>query len=141
MGMAPDTVDTTSRVAGCDGDIQLLVVDDDAAIRETLADWLGHRQGVQVHAFASAEEVVAHRTLSDFAICLLDYRLRRIDGLTLGSMIRAANPEARVVLMSGLPAPGIERLAFEHGFRAVLQKPVSLARLGEVLFEGAGSPA
>lgn len=140
MGMAPDSVDATSCAAGGDGDIQLLVVDDDAAIREALADWLGHHQGVQVHAFASAEEVVAHRTLSDFAICLLDYRLRRIDGLTLGSMIRAANPEARVVLMSGLPAPGIERLAFEHGFRAVLQKPVSLARLGEILFDGAGTP-
>ncbi len=119
------------------GPIRLLVVDDDAAIREALADWLADRKGVTVHAFATAEEVVANCPLSGFAVCLLDYGLTRIDGLTLGTMIRAANPESRVVLMSGLPPPGIERLALEHGFRAVLRKPVSLARLDEVLFADA----
>lgn len=141
MGMTLDAVGPLSAEPELGRDIQLLVVEDDDGIRESLTAWLADRSGVQVHAFASAEEVVAYRALSDFAICLLDYRLRRIDGLTLGSMIRAANPDARVVLMSGLPAPGIERLAIEHGFRAVLPKPVSLARLGEVLFEGVGLPA
>ena len=51
-------------------------------------------------------------------------------------MIREIDPNARLVLMSGFLGPRIERLALEHGFHAVVHKPVSLGHLAGVLFGG-----
>lgn len=116
--------------------LRVLVVEDDTDILDAIRVWLSDRDNLDVYAFESAEDAVAVDLPTGFDVCLLDYRLGGVDGLMLGAMIREIDPSARLVLMSGFLSPRIERLALEHGFRAVVSKPVSLGQLEEVLFGG-----
>lgn len=117
-----------------DRPVRILVVEDDPGVLDAVRTWLSDRDGVEVYAFGSAEEAVRRDLPAGFDACLLDYRLGGVDGLMLGAMIREIDPGARLVLMSGMLTPRIERLALEHGFHAVVHKPVSLGMLGELLF-------
>jgi CheY-like chemotaxis protein len=74
-----------------------------------------------------------------FDVCLLDFHLTGVNGVTLGAMIRACNPGVRLVLMSGSCDPQMRQLAFEHGFHAAIAKPVRLAELTTALFEPVGT--
>jgi len=102
-----------------------MLVDDDPAVLETLADWLEARCGAVVTTFASAEEAMSARRPESFDVCVLDYRLTGANGLTLGAMLREINPEARLILLSGELSATVESLAFEHGFGRVFAKPIA----------------
>lgn len=108
---------------------RVLMVDDDQALLDALADWLQTRCGAEVTALASAEEVMASTRPDSFDVCVLDYRLNGANGLTLGAMLREINPEARLILISGGITSTIETLALEHGFGRVFTKPVSPEKL------------
>jgi len=120
---------------------RVLVVEDDLDLLEALRSWLGDRPGIEAYTFASAEEAVASDLPAGFDLCLLDYRLGGVDGVMLGAMIREIDPRTRLVLMSGVLTPRVERLALEHGFQAVVSKPVSLATLDQLLFDVTGVAA
>ena len=104
---------------------RVLMVDDDAALLEAMADWLEERCGAQVTSFTSAEEVMAVTLPGSFDVCVLDYRLEGADGLTLGAMLKEINPGIRLILLSGELSATIESLAIEHGFGRVFSKPVA----------------
>jgi FixJ family two-component response regulator len=102
-----------------------MIVDDDLAVLESLAELFELECGADVTAFGSAEEVMAASSPASFDVCVLDYNLTGTDGLTLGAMLRQLNPSTRLILLSGdLPA-NVESLAREHGFGEVLRKPIS----------------
>jgi CheY-like chemotaxis protein len=121
--------------------VRILVVEDDPDLLEAIRCWLESRPGIEAYTFTSAEEAVASDLPSGFDLCLLDYRLGGVDGVMLGAMIREIDPRTRLVLMSGVLTPRVERLALEHGFQSVVSKPVSLAALERLLFDAAGVAA
>jgi CheY-like chemotaxis protein len=121
--------------------VRILVVEDDPDLLEAIRGWLETRPGIETYAFTSAEEAVASDLPSGFDLCLLDYRLGGVDGVMLGAMIREIDPRTRLVLMSGVLTPRVERLALEHGFQSVITKPVSLTALERLLFDSAGVAA
>jgi CheY-like chemotaxis protein len=104
---------------------RILMVDDDPAVLQAMAEWLHDRCGAEVFAFASAEQAMVSTTPGSFDVCILDYRLEGVNGLTLGAMLREINPKALLILLSGELSPTLELLAFEHGFGRVFAKPVS----------------
>jgi DNA-binding NtrC family response regulator len=112
---------------------RVLIVDDDAELVASLARWLELRCGAHVTSFGSAEEVMVAATPSSFDVCLLDYRLNGVNGVTLGAMLREINPDAALVLLSGELSAQIRTSAFEHGFGQVLAKPVEPEMIAEVL--------
>lgn len=103
--------------------VRVLVVDDDPLVLESLREWLCAQPGVDARGFSSAEEAMlsSHRGVYD--VCLLDYQLDGVNGVMLGAMIRALNPGAKLILMSGVLSPKIERHAFDNGFHSVISKP------------------
>ena len=121
--------------------VRVLVVEDDLDLLEALRSWFDDRPGIEAFTFASAEEAVASDLPSGFDLCLLDYRLGGVDGVMLGAMIREIDPRTRLVLMSGVLTPRVERLALEHGFQTVVAKPVSLGALEQLLFDVSGVAA
>jgi len=126
--------DEKSRIDGR----RVLVVDDDSSFCAKIRDWLecgGHHQ---VTTECSAEGAMAAHHPQSFDVCLLDYHLAGVNGVTLGAMIRACNPDVRLVLMSGSCDARMRQLAFEHGFSAAIAKPVRLSDLSAALFEPAG---
>jgi hypothetical protein len=57
----------------------------------------------------------------------------------LGAMIRALNPGARLILMSGVLNPRIERHAFDNGFYSVIPKPFPPRDLTDLVYGAAAS--
>jgi len=121
--------------------LQVLVVDDEALIRwsvaETLAD-LGFEvdQAVDAASALAAVETAEPR----FDVIVLDLRLPDMNDLTLLSAIRRRLPQVPVVLMTAFGPPEIVAEARALGITDVLSKPFELGALARVVL-AAGSTA
>ena len=105
-----------------------LVVDDDADIREVLAEQLA-THGFEVlmagNGLAALLQVKRQRP----AVVVLDVMMPRLGGLEALRRIRAFHPEAKVVIVSGNLDDEVRRQALALGAAGVLEKPVSLPDL------------
>src|SRR6202008_2529018 len=79
---------------------RILIVDDEAGIRESLASILRDER-YAVDAVASAEEALERVAKNDFEVILLDIWLPGIDGLEALSRIQAARRPPAVIMISG----------------------------------------
>jgi len=105
----------------------LLIVDDEAGIRSSLAGALG-REGFQVETVASPDEArVKLREAFDYV--LLDVRFPSGSGLDLLAEIAAAAPETVVIMMSGQATIEDAVRATRLGAYDFLEKPLGLDRL------------
>jgi two-component system chemotaxis response regulator CheY len=65
-------------------------------------------------------------------VVVMDYLMSRLNGVTACRNILAKDPAARIILVSG--AIGPKELSLSHsGAIAILQKPISVAQIQEVL--------
>ncbi len=113
--------------------LRILVVDRDRESLGLMLAWLETENDVEVFAYTSAEEALNQSQGDSFDLCLLDYGLDGVNGVMLGAMVRALNPGARLFLMSKLQNPQVERQAVEHGFEAVIAKPLVRKHLAEIV--------
>lgn len=79
---------------------QILLVDDEAAIRVTTAALL-QRRGYTVVSAASGEEALEILNQQVFDLLLLDFRLPGINGLDLAQHARALLPTAIIMIITG----------------------------------------
>lgn len=113
--------------------IRVLVIEDDDALRETLAELLERRGYAPVLAGSGRDGVA--RVADDIGAVLLDLRLPDIDGMDLMSEIRQRDPHLPIIVVTGF---GSERRAVEalrHGAFNYIPKPVEGDELVEVLRE------
>ncbi|MFA6958337.1 MAG: EAL domain-containing response regulator [Thermoanaerobaculia bacterium] len=109
----------------------ILIVDDDRAITEALADGLEQpgRELILCSDLESAQLVIERIPLE----CVItDVRLTgpfRFEGLDFISHIKRHAPGSRIIVMTGARAEGLEREALERGADAVQQKPFGLEEL------------
>ena len=104
---------------------RVLVADDDAEIRETLADYLVEHQ-CDVAQAVNGLETLLHVKRERPQAVLLDINMPRLGGLEALKRIRAVAPGTRVVVYSGFIEPEIEREAVAAGAVAVFRKPAVL---------------
>ena len=78
---------------------RILIVDDEALIRKSLAQILS-RKGYEVESAASAAEARRLYSPGEFALVLLDLRLPDASGIDLLKEFRAAQPDLLVILMT-----------------------------------------
>src|SRR3982074_187638 len=86
----------------------LLVVDDEAGIRESLSSILTD-EGYDVESAASAEEALERAAAGDIEVVLLDVWLPGIDGLEALSRLQASPRPPAVIMISG-PGPNKPRV-------------------------------
>jgi two-component system response regulator AtoC len=101
---------------------RLLIVDDDEALRESLALVLG-AEGYEVALAANGDEALARLEDANPEIVLCDLRMPGADGLALLPEMARRRPDATLILMS---AYGTEELALEamrRGAYDYLAKP------------------
>ncbi len=79
----------------------ILVVDDEAQIRELLAVYLG-RQGYDVSTAASSAETLRLVDASPVDLVVLDIGLAEEDGLKLLPTLKVRRPNLRVVMLTGM---------------------------------------
>lgn len=108
--------------------LSVLVVDDDATLRETLVEFF-ETFGHTARAASTATE--ARRMAADHApdVVLLDLRLPDASGLVLLDALRADDPDVGVIVLSGFADVPTTVGAMQRGAVDVLEKPVDLEAL------------
>jgi phosphoserine phosphatase RsbU/P len=102
---------------------RILIVDDDPGLRRTLERILMPQY--QVESVAGSTEALACLETSDFALSLVDVRLKDGDGYTLCQTIRERRPQTDVILITGSISEPEEKLfrSLEEGAFYFLFKP------------------
>lgn len=95
--------------------LSILVVDDEAPIRELLSWMLGDAGHIVYDACDGAKALEFLRGNQRVDIVLSDINMPGIDGIELSNRVRAEWPDLPVLLISGRPPPS--------GVRAFIAKP------------------
>src|SRR5690348_38123 len=106
----------------------VLVVDDEAGIRESLALILKD-EGYHVEAVASAEEALQRAASGDLEVILLDVWLPGIDGLEALSRLQAIPRAPAVIMISGHGTIETAVRATKLGAFDFIEKPLSLEKI------------
>jgi two-component system nitrogen regulation response regulator NtrX len=106
---------------------KILIIDDEPAIRSTLADILGD-EGHRTALAESGEEGIAQFARDEFDLVLLDLWLPGIDGLAVLERLRSA-AATPVIMISGHGNVEAAVKATRLGAYDFLQKPLSLERV------------
>ncbi len=117
---------------GLNKKIRVLIVDDSAVVRQTLAELLASDPQIEVMATASDPFVAAERLSKEIPdVITLDVEMPRMDGITFLQKLMSQHP-IPVVMCSSLTGDGSETAfkALEYGAVEIIQKP----RLGTKQF-------
>jgi len=118
---------------------RVLIVDDDGVSRQILEQYLlswgiiGTGTASAAHALLLLE--AAARRGAPFHAALIDYFMPDVDGIGLGTAIKASPPIASLplILVTAFDEPGRGRDAIERGFSAYLRKPLRQSALYDAL--------
>jgi FixJ family two-component response regulator len=114
----------------------VIIVEDDAALRQGLTDWLSHDH--EVASFESAEDFLA--ALNDFEFeygiptcMLLDFQMPGMTGVALQSELKLLNFEFPIIFMSGNAQQADIIEAWRGGAIDFLLKPFAGSDVSKVL--------
>jgi two-component system, NtrC family, response regulator AtoC len=102
--------------------MRLLIVDDDAGQRQSLALLLGE-SGYEVEAEGDPERALKRASVEEFDLILCDVRMPKMDGLTFLRRYRAEKGEALLIMMSAYGNEDAAIAAMREGAYDYLQKP------------------
>ncbi len=107
---------------------KVLLVDDEQDFLETLSNRLEMR-GLKVSAVTSGEQAISEAKQQDYDAIVVDLSMPGIDGLETLKRIKADNPNAEIIMLTGHGSiqSGVE--AMKLGAGDFLQKPVELSEL------------
>lgn len=111
--------------------LKVLIVDDSAVMRQTLAHILSQDPDIEVMATAADPFIAVSKIADEIPdVITLDVEMPRMDGLTFLRKLMSQHP-IPVVVISSLTAKGTESaiLAMEYGAVSVLKKPDSYNNL------------
>jgi two-component system nitrogen regulation response regulator NtrX len=107
---------------------RVLVVDDEAGIRDSLSQILGD-EGFDVSAVATGEDALKRLAREPFDLLLLDVWLPGKDGLEILQEIREHHPDPAVVMISGHASVEAAVKATKLGAFDFIEKPLSLEKI------------
>ena len=107
---------------------KVLIVDDEAGIRAALAQLLEY-EGYEVRAVASGREGLASYEEWRPQLMFLDVKMEGIDGLETLKRVRALDPAAIVVMISGHATISDAVSATQLGAYDILEKPLDTDRI------------
>ncbi|MDD2464359.1 MAG: response regulator [Desulfobulbus sp.] len=107
---------------------KVLLVDDEQDFLETLSSRLEMR-GLKVSAVTSGEQAIVEAKEQDYDAIVVDLAMPGINGLETLKRIKADNPNAEIIMLTGHASvqSGVE--AMKLGAGDFLQKPVELSEL------------
>jgi CheY-like chemotaxis protein len=103
--------------------VRILVIDDDANLRQTLALILEHA-GYKVTSSASAQEGLYCLKKQLFDLIFLDIVMPGVDGLTLLPQLNQQYPQIPVMILTGNVTPDPDVEPWPAGVSGFLSKPV-----------------
>jgi CheY-like chemotaxis protein len=112
--------------------LRVLAVDDEATVREMLADVL-HAEGHEVQLATDHEAAQRAFAAGRYDVVLLDYRLPGHSGLDLAQDLRRLDPAVSIILMTGWGRTGEMRDASPGSIDFATAKPLDLPALQSLL--------
>lgn len=106
----------------------ILVVDDEAVMRDSLKEWLA-AEGYSVHLAASGEEALALLAQTPCQLMLTDIKMPGMDGVTLLEKALRQQDELTVVMMTAYAEVDTAIAAMKMGARDYLIKPFDTEKL------------
>ncbi|MBI4060646.1 MAG: hybrid sensor histidine kinase/response regulator [Elusimicrobia bacterium] len=107
---------------------KILIVDDDANMRESVSDNL-EVSGYETAQAASAAEAVAQVKKTQFDVILMDYNLTDGTGIDAIRQIRALNSESQIVMVTAQASLDTALKAIQESVDDFLTKPVNFDQL------------
>lgn len=101
----------------------VIVVDDDAAVRDSLKFAL-ELEGLNVRLYGGGDEVLAATDLPCTGCLVVDYFMPVMTGLELVDRLRRRHVELPAILITAKATDDMRRRAKRAGFRQVLEKPL-----------------
>ena len=111
---------------------EILVVDDEPAVQEMLADVLTEL-GWQPSVAGAAEGARKLFRPGRFSVALLDQSLPGLSGLELASELRVLDPRIVLVLVTGWGNEDIMSRASEYGIDITAEKPLAVGKIRSIL--------
>ena len=124
-------------------DVSVLIVDDEALIRWSLAETLGdHGYGVLQAADGQGAVEALTSASRPVDVIMLDYQLPDSNNLQLLARIRAMSPRSHVVLMTAFGTPEMAAEALRLGACCVVNKPIDMREVADLVSRAhSSSPA
>ena len=113
-----------SPIAAQEPALTVLVVDDDEAVRDSLAEYL-MSNGWQVDTAESAEAALAKVSDGIGDIVISDVRMPGMDGITLLSKLKALDPDIEVLITTGFSNESLAINALKAGAFDYFRKPLN----------------
>ncbi len=110
----------------------ILVVEDDSAIRELLAQLFTLNE----YRVSTAEDGVSALDIyqkhgADIDLVITDLGLPNMDGLQLGIRLKAINSKIKMICVTGFVSLKKQHELFEAGFNEIINKPFDIRRVIE----------
>jgi DNA-binding response OmpR family regulator len=115
----------------------ILIVEDEAVMRESLQDWLTE-SGYQVETAEEGEEALKTIAEQDFGIVILDLRLPGKDGVEVLRKAKVQKPELNGIIITAYPSIESAVEAMKIGAIDYLPKPFDLNDLEKLIRETLG---
>src|SRR4051794_30878780 len=112
--------------------LRVLVIDDDKFHAETVAEVL-EKVGDQCTVATSGKAGAAALDKDEFDVVLTDLRMNDVDGLAIVKKVKADQPEAEVVVITGFGDVKTAVEAIKLGAVHYLVKPVDMAELRAIV--------
>ncbi len=106
----------------------ILVVEDDAEMRETLSDILSE-EGYEVKTAGRGKEGLALAREEKFPICLIDLKLPDITGIEVLKGLKALNPETYPIIITAFASRDTAIEALKAGACYYIEKPLNIEEL------------
>ena len=111
---------------GTTGNQSILIVDDEAIIRDFLSEVL---EDYDVAVACDGDEAIAKLKERSFDLIITDLRMPKVPGQEVVKAARELRPNAKVVVMSGYSSLHTVSQSVSHGACAYLSKPFSIKEL------------
>ena len=103
---------------------QILIVDDEPIVRESIRDWLKDA-GYEVATAETGEEALEMMKKQDFSVLILDIRLPGKTGISVLREVKAFKPEIKSIIITAYPTSELAAEAKELGAIDYLIKPIA----------------
>jgi len=115
----------------------ILIVDDEAIVRQSIRDWLVD-SGYQVCVAESGEEALELIMKQDFSVLIVDLRLPQMTGIDVLKRVKTLKPKVRSIVITAYPTMLSKEEATRLGTVDYLVKPIFPDRLEALIRETLG---
>lgn len=116
---------------------ELLLLDDEPIVGQRLKAGL-EKMGCGVAVSKDPNEALEMIRTKSFDIVITDIMMPEVDGIQVLETVKAVNPQARVIIITGYATSELAREAMEKGAWDMIAKPFKPADLREMVARAAG---